>query len=191
MSVARTFAAFVVALTLTGAAHGDIYTWVDGEGRTHASNLPPPDHVAAKAIKVARSQPRSEAELQREVDALAERLRRLEHDLQQAAALSVPPVPPMPVVQVPQYVPVPFAVPAPAPYLPIVEREFEPPCNPTWAGCYGSWGFAPIPTIVVVQSVPRRHLPRTRPPFASPPIAKPPIAKPPIAKPPLVRPLSG
>jgi hypothetical protein len=176
MPAARLAVVLVAALALTGGAHADIYTWVDGEGRLHASNLPPPDHVTAKVIKVARPQPRSDAELEREVDALAERIRRLEGDLQHAAAPAVPPILPLTVVPVPQYVPVPVAVPAPPPML-AIERESEPHCNPTWAGCYGSWGFVPAPTIVVIQGAPRRH-PRPRPPFASPPFAKPPQLRP-------------
>jgi hypothetical protein len=144
-----------IALAATfglGAAHADIYTWVDSSGALNVSNLTPPDD--AKVLKVVHTD--DAAARKNEAQALAERVKQLED--QMAMATSHPP--PM------SYTPPPAVYPPPAP--PVVQYIIEAPqpapqyvvdqqppqyssCDSWWYDCSG-WGPGYYPSGVIVVS---------------------------------------
>jgi Domain of unknown function (DUF4124) len=138
------------------SARADIYTWVDAAGTVNVSNLSPPE--GARVTSVTREKPRMpptpedvarEAARQAELQALADRVRQLEDEVQVAQR----PAPPPQVV----YVPIPAPAPPPVQY----QVELTPPatggCDPSWAGCSGWWGAAYYPASVVVVRAPGFH----------------------------------
>jgi hypothetical protein len=144
-------------------AHADIYTWVDASGSINVSNLAPPEgvrvasvtHESAPAI-AARAEAAREAARQAEVEALAQRVRELEDDVELTRRQAPPPVdyraiPPPPVIQY-------FVVPPPAQYALNPALPANTGCDPVWADC-GLWGYSGIyPTSVVVLRAPNfRH----------------------------------
>lgn len=140
-------------------ARADIYTWVDANGVTNVSNVGPPDGARVTAVThetpqaaASRYDAAREAARQAEVQALADRVRQLETQVEIAQR----PAPPSPATVA--YVPV--ATPVFVPY------ETEPAaapatrgCDPTWYGCWASgWGFFP-PSIIVLSGANVRHHP--------------------------------
>ena len=133
------------------AAHADIYTWTDATGRVNISNLTPPDgarvtSVLREAPRPAAMRPEPAVDLppQADVQALAERVRQLEREVDLARRQPPPPM-----------------VYAAAPAQPMSQYPYpmdaaSPPnygygCDPSWAGCGGFLG-APFgyPASVVV-----------------------------------------
>jgi Domain of unknown function (DUF4124) len=92
-------------------AHADIYTWVDPSGAVNVSNLAPPESVhvtsvihASAPANAARDAAVRDAAHQAEVQALADRVRQLEDEVQFAGRQGPPQVeyravPPPPVIQ--------------------------------------------------------------------------------------------
>jgi hypothetical protein len=144
-------------------AHADIYTWVDASGSINVSNLAPPDGVRVSTVThasapatAARAEAAREAARQAEVEALAQRVRELEDDVESARRQAPPPVdyraiPPPPVIQY-------FVVPPPAQYALNPALPANAGCDPAWSDC-GLWGFSGIyPTSVIVLRAPNfRH----------------------------------
>ena len=142
-------------------AHADIYTWVDASGTINVSNLAPPEGVRvtnimrASAPAVTRDDAARNAARQAEVQALAERVRQLEDEVELATRQAPPQVdyraiPAPPVVQ---YV----VTPPPVQYAVNVVNMTPPAyngCDPAWMSC-GSWWFPGIyPASVVVVRAP-------------------------------------
>jgi hypothetical protein len=161
--------AFPVALAGTfgvQTAHADIYTWVDASGSLNVSNLTPPDD--ARVIKVTHETAAPAAgdeggrDAARQAQALAERVRQLERDVE----LSRHPVPPpADYAPVPAYAPTPAAptvqytvqyiVEAPQPPMQYAASDYPPAnnsCDSTWVNCGFGWtpGFYP-PSVIVLQ----------------------------------------
>ena len=146
-------------------AHADIYTWVDASGSVNVSNLAPPDgvrvasvlHESAPAI-AARAEAAREAARQAEVQALAERVRQLEGDVELTSRQAPPPIdyraipPPLPPVI--QYI----VMPPPAQYAANPAPPANTGCDPGWFDC-GLWGIPGFyPTSVVLLRAPNfRH----------------------------------
>ena len=135
-------AMFVGGAACAGLARADIYTWVDASGIVNYSDNPPPKGV--QAIGVARdialrnaapADPAAarEAAQQAEMQAMAERIRMLEREVDQAGR-QAPPL---------QYA----AAPPPSGYG----------CDPAWSDCGYGWGASIFPPAVVVVSTPRFH----------------------------------
>jgi Domain of unknown function (DUF4124) len=131
-------------------AHADIYTWVDASGAVNVSNLAPPESVhvtsvihASAAASAARDAAVRDAARQAEVQALSDRVRQLEDEVQ-FASRGVPP-------QV-EY----RAIPAP-PVIQYVINQAPPPVQypvnaapSTYTGCDSMWiecGFWQNPVI--------------------------------------------
>jgi hypothetical protein len=138
-------------------AHADIYTWVDASGSINVSNLAPPEGVRvasvmhASAPATATRAEATEAARQAEVQALAERVRELEDDVELAKRQAPPPVDyraiPPPVFQ---YV----VVPPPPQYAVNPAPPANSGCDPAWIEC-GLWGIPGIyPTSIVVLRAP-------------------------------------
>ena len=143
-------------------AHADIYTWVDASGSINVSNLAPPDGVRVSSVTrssapaTARADAAREAARQAEVEALAQRVRQLEDDVELARRQAPPPVdyraiPPPPVIQY-------LVVPQPAQYALNPALPASTGCDPAWSDC-GLWGIPGIyPTGVIVLRAPNfRH----------------------------------
>src|SRR5437773_10639096 len=141
----------VLAFTLGGElAQADIYTWVDASGATHVSNLSPPDGVRVTHVTHESPQPTARLDTARgaahdaEIQALSERIRELQHDVELARTYAPPPQP--------MAYPAMLAAPAPA-YAVDVTRAPTNPCDPAFAGC-DYWWSQPIypPSVVVVRT---------------------------------------
>jgi hypothetical protein len=146
-----------LAVLLFGAlgpqlAHADIYTWVDTSGAINVSNLTPPvgarvtSIIHASAPEAARDAAAREAGRQTEVQALNDRMRQLESEVELASRQAPPPdYRPLPAPAVVQY----FvnAAPPPEQYAVDTTAPAYAGCNPGWIGCSGWW---PYPAIVVV-----------------------------------------
>ena len=157
MTIARLLQSTLAAL-LFGAfgsqlAHADIYTWVDSSGTLNVSNIAPPDGTRVTGVihasapeTAARDAAAHEAARQAEVQALNERMRQLEGEVQIASRQVPPPdYRPLPASPVVQY----FvnAAPQPEQYTVDTTAPAYAGCNPGWIGCSGWW---PYPAIVVV-----------------------------------------
>ena len=142
-------------------AYADIYTWTDSSGNVNLSNRLPPE--GARVTNVFREDPavRASAEAARaatqreELRALSDRVKQLEHDLDDAKRPA-----PAPVVYAP---PAPAA--APAPYPSVIAQTFVTPATPAygdcsnpWASCFspGSFGFYPSGVVVLSGRPPHR-----------------------------------
>jgi hypothetical protein len=162
LKLASILPTLVAALLPFGAAHADIYTWVDASGRVNSSNAAPPDgaHVTHLVHTTApKSSARAEAVRAAEARALADRVRELEDQVRRREASPVaanlaPPVStvaPYAVAAAPPQVQV-TADPAPSSYS---------GCDVSWAGCATLWGPGFYPPSVVVLNSARTH--RSRP----------------------------
>ena len=153
----------VTCLLVDTEAVADIYTWLDANGATTVSNLPPPD--GARVTRVTHETPAAaasaaaarEAAHQAELQALASRVRELETATEMARQ-------PMPLAIAPPVAPVVY-VPVPQPIIVTVQQP-EPVapasgCDPSWFGCFG-WGSGFYPTGLFVVPT---HPVRARPPF--------------------------
>jgi hypothetical protein len=145
-------------------ARADIYTWVDPSGTVNVSNLAPPEGVRVnKVIREsapntrARDDAARDAARQAEVQALAERVRQLQDEVDrarrqvpmQADYRAIPP----PVV--------PYQVepaPPPAQYAADVAPSTTIGCDLAWMGCGLGWGQVISPaSFVVLRTTGFRH----------------------------------
>ena len=148
--------AFACALPVV---HADIYTWTDDTGRVNLSNLTPPEGVKVTRVvresapKAApREEPARDALRDAEVQALAERVRQLQYEVE----LAKRPVPqqveyrPMPAPPIIQY----FAPPEP---------QYVAAAPPAYGGCdFGfdcalGWGSGFYPASFVVWGSPQNR----------------------------------
>jgi hypothetical protein len=154
-----------VAIVLFGMAglqpaRADIYTWIDASGRTNISNLdPPPDARVTSVIKSSAVKPetRNDALRDAEVQALAERVRQLQDDVEQARRQATVPVqyqyvPSPPIVQY-------ISIPGPAPMQYADDGASQPAygCDSSWASCALGWYPGVYPASVVVLRAPGFH----------------------------------
>jgi len=136
-------------------ARADIYTWTDASGRVNVSNIAPPQGVRVTSVvhedpeKIAAQLEASrEAAHQYEVQALADRVRQLEREIDygrrpmMAPPMPYPIAPPSPpLVQnivVEQAPPAQTPYPAAVPYWPQVPPIGTIGCDPMWISC-GAW----------------------------------------------------
>jgi hypothetical protein len=131
---------FVLAAA-TGPAHADMYTWVDKDGTTNVSNVPPPEDV--RVTKVARTAPkdpaREAAARQAEMRALRDRVDELSKEVEQSRTAGIPP----PDAPAPVLAYAPPAAPAPTVVVTVVNQpaqaaqpEYAPSgCDYTLGGC--------------------------------------------------------
>ena len=148
-------------------AHADVYTWVDQSGSINVSNLAPPGgarvttviHASAEATAVRDAAARETAR-QAETQALAERVRQLEDEVQRAsreqqAQVEYRLAPMLPVIT---YV----VAPAP-PAIQYSAYPAPPPsyvCDPASIDC-GLWGIPGIyPTSIIVLQAPHSWRPQ-------------------------------
>jgi len=175
-------------------AHADIYTWIDDKGRVNISNLEPPEGarvtsvlrenkalIAANAVaREAAREKAKEALRDAEVQALAERVRQLQAEVDVAKR-----PPPAPVaVAAPAYVPYTgeFA-PPPVQYniinaSPVMGSSGGGGCYSGWPDCQFGWysgyypGFYPVSVVVPKDRHFRRdHLPAHPTPYMRGPVA--------------------
>ncbi|TMG81019.1 MAG: DUF4124 domain-containing protein [Betaproteobacteria bacterium] len=149
-------------------AHADIYTWVDASGIVNVSNLAPPEGVRpTKVIREsapntkARDDAARDAARQAEVQALAERVRQLQDEVDRARRQV--PVPmqmdyrPIPPPAIPYEV---EPTPPPAQYAANVAPSTSFGCDLGWMGCGLGWGQALYPpSIVVLRTTNFRRFP--------------------------------
>jgi hypothetical protein len=146
-------------------AHADIYTWVDASGAVNVSNLAPPESAHVTSVIHASAPPAvaRDAAKQAEVQALSDRVRQLEDEVQFASRQAPPQV---------EY----RAVPAP-PVIQYVINQALPPAQypvnaapPTYNGCDAMWsecglwqGPVIYPTgVILLRSPSFRHHPPFR-----------------------------
>lgn len=157
-------AALVGTFGLQGAS-ADIYTWVDAKGTINVSNVAPPTDVRITNVtrdgtptRAAPSEAAAEAARIAEVQALAERVRQLEQEVETARRQAeewdyraASPLAPMPYVAI--------GTPPPVVQYQVVQ---SPPasagCDAGWAGC-APWGWGPVvyPTTVILLHAPSFH----------------------------------
>ena len=139
------------------AARADIYTWTDANGRVNISNLTPPEGVHVTSVVREAPKPPMAVQLavtappQQDVQALNDRLRQLELEVELARRQTPPTIiyasapAQQPAVQY-SYAP----EPAPAPSYGYGYGGYG--CDPSWFGC--GFGFAPYwyPGVVVVRT---------------------------------------
>jgi len=139
MTGRRTAALAALAWAMAaGAAHADMYTWVDKDGITNVSNVAPPEDV--RVTKVARSAPKDaareaaarEAARLAEVRALRDRVDELAKEVERSHDGFPPPYAAAPMIAA--------APPPPAPT--VVVTVINQPAQPdvSSAGCDGSFG---------------------------------------------------
>ena len=153
-----------------GSARADVYVWLDVSGKTNVSNLAPPDD--ARVTNVIHSVPRTAAQEEAardaarraEVQALNDRVARLQEDLerQRREAAWVPAAyPPPTVVYAPPAPYVNYAPPPPPSYV----ADVAPPafgCDSPWSNCgFGGWGWPYGQTVIVTDG--GRHFHRGGP----------------------------
>jgi hypothetical protein len=190
-------------LALVGAfglqtARADIYTWVDASGSINVSNLAPPEGVRVTSI-IRSTAPAATSDGPTKTQALEDRVRQLEDEVELSRRAAPPPVvyPPIVVPPVVQYIVQPPPV--------FVQYAFsEPPpasygCDPGLLDCGLAWtpGFYPA-SVVVLRAPNFRHFrpaPDGRHAVAHPPMQTLPITSPaqliqPLASP-LIQPLAS
>ena len=147
--------AFLLAIAFGGQlAHADIYTWVDASGATNVSNVSPPEGV--RVARVTHENPQKalrpdatarDATHDAEIQALSERVRQLQHEVEFARTYAPPPLP--------QPMAYPAIPPAPAPaYAADVIPAPTSSCDPSFGGCGYWWGQPGYPANVVVVRAP-------------------------------------
>jgi hypothetical protein len=137
-------------------AHADIYTWVDASGGINVSNLAPPDGVRVTNV-IHASEPKittREDTRQVEMQALAERVRLLEDELELARRQAPPPVEyrAFPAPRPMQY-PV-DPEPPPLQYSVAAAQPMNSGCDLGWTDCGFWWGSSIYPASVVVLRAP-------------------------------------
>jgi hypothetical protein len=181
VSLAAVAGSLMLAGALGGAtARADVYVWVDVAGKTNVSNLAPPEE--ARVTKVIHSVPRTaaqeeaarEAARRAEIQALNDRVARLQEDLEQQRreAAWVPAAYPPPPTIVYALPPVPHVDYAPAPsYV----ADVAPPtfaCDYPWNNCgFGGLGWPYAPTVIVTDG--GKHFHRSGPGHVTRPTAPP------------------
>lgn len=167
MRAHRKLPAVLVALVASAGAlapaHADVYNWVDRDGTVTASNLAPPEGVRVTKIVHTSAKEKAAIDAARaaQLQALSERVRDLEQQVQSAKSLPPPDVGYPPMMAPP---PIPYAMnrmPAVQQYV-VVESQPSAPganpygCDPTWASCWSSF-YGPLvyPGVVVVSG--HRH----------------------------------
>ena len=146
-------------------AHADIFTWVDASGRVNISNLDPPEgarvtnvlHMSAPNATVPDDAAR-EALRRAEVQALAERVRQLQDEVE-VARRQAPPHVDYRVALAPPVAP---NVGDWTPALPVQYAYAAPPpfttgCDPSWVGCGLWWGQGVYSTSFIVVRAPTFH----------------------------------
>lgn len=145
-------------------AHADIFTWVDASGSLNVSNLAPPEGVRVTSVihaSPAANPPRDaarEALREAEVQVLAQQVRQLQDEVEQArqeapVAYGYPGVPPLPAEA--------YA----SDWAPPVQYAYEAApmtsvgCDPAWMNCGLGWAPAVYPAAVVLRA------PRVRRPY--------------------------
>lgn len=152
-------------------AHADVFTWTDANGRVNVSNMDPPDGVRVTSVthvnapKVSASADAAMKEMLRdaEVQALAERVRQLQGDVEAARRQPPPTVVVAPVITPPSYAGEWSAPPPSYSYAPQPAAYGYAPgigCDPSWGNTYGNCGYGFYPggytTLVVVRPNHRR-----------------------------------
>jgi hypothetical protein len=168
------FAILAGATIMHESARADVFTWVDKSGSINVSNIAPPDGVNVTKVVhttpeevAAREAAAREAARQAEVQALAERVRQLEGQVQ-LASMAPPPM---------QYRPAPAPPPLPPPMVQYVADPTPPMQYASYGapsssygcdgwqfdcGMWGGYGYY-LPSVVVVRAPFRRQ-----PPFHDP-----------------------
>jgi len=145
------FSLLLVAALGAGPAGADVYVWLDAAGKMNVSNLAPPDDARVKSVihsvprTAAQEEAARDAARRAEIQALNDRVARLQEDLEQQrreAAWTPATYAPPPVV----YAPPPYTWAPPAQY---VEDTTAPNygCDYPWNSCglgFGGWPFAAI-----------------------------------------------
>jgi hypothetical protein len=143
-------------------ARADVYTWVDAKGRTHVSNLDPPKGARVTSVqrmdpvKAAAANAAREAAKQAEAQALAERVRVLENEVE--AARRAPPQVEFRVVTVPApATPVVNVTPPPMAYDYATQPQASYGCDPSWLGCGFGWYPGFYPSTIFVTGAANGH----------------------------------
>lgn len=149
-------------------ARADIYTWTDASGRVNVSNLAPPEGVRVTHVVhenaptvVPRSDPARDAARDAEVQALAERVRQLQYEVDVARRQMPPQVEYRAVAPPPA---MPYGMDVASPLLQYAVTTAQPAyggCDVTWMDCGFGWGQGIYPAGVVVSRTPsfRRFYP--------------------------------
>ncbi len=174
----------VLAVTLgVQAARADVYTWVDASGRMHVSNLSPPEGARITSVVVslpksaAQEEAAREAVRRAEIQALNDRVARLQDELERSRREAPPPIvyatppvmayPPPP----PQYA---NWTPPAVPYVVDAAPQPMAGCDYLWNNCGAWWGGWPYATTVVVSGGKNFH--RGRPIHGARPVGQRPPA---------------
>ena len=179
MSTTFRLASYLAAVFMLGPvpAYADIYTWVDAAtGALNVSNLTPPD--GARVLKVVHTDPAAATNTQ--TQALADRVRQLENEIDMARNQPPPYAPPPapPVVYAPPAPPViQYFVEAPTTqYAANPGPAANPWCDTNWSDCgygnglgFGWWPYYPSTVVVVNGSNFKRFKPGNNFPIHHPP----------------------
>jgi hypothetical protein len=157
--------AFIASAGAMTVAYADVYNWVDREGTVTASNLTPPEGVRVTKVVHTSAKEKAAVDAARaaQLQALSDRVRDLEQQVQSAKSGPPPDVAFPPMIAAP---PMPYAsnrMPAVQQYV-VVEPPPSPPngnpygCDPTWASCWSSF-YGPLvyPGVVLVNGSGHRH----------------------------------
>jgi len=144
------------------SAHADVYVWTDASGRMNVSNLTPPEGVHVTSVipsppkNEAREEAAREAARRAEVQALNDRVARLQDQLEQSrreAAIPPPYVAPPPVVfspPAPQYA----TWAPPVQYVADTSPQLAMGCGYSWNDCgtsWDSWSWPYYTNVVVIR----------------------------------------
>jgi hypothetical protein len=156
--------ALVASAGAMTAAHADVYNWVDRDGTVTVSNLAPPEGVRVTKVVHTSAKEKAAVDAARaaQLQALSERVRDLEQQVQSARSLPPPDVGYPPMMAPP---PMPYAMSGmpPVQQYVVVESQPSPPignpygCDPTWASCWSSFYGPLIYPGVVVRHSGRHH----------------------------------
>ena len=149
-------------------AHADIYTWVDASGTVNISNLAPPEGVRVTNVihasvpkTTARADTARDAARDAAVQALAERVRQLQEEVE-LARRQMPPQVEYRAIPEPPAMQYGFDIaPPPVQYAVNAAPAASAGCDPAWVGCGLWWGPSIYPASVVVLRAPnfRRFYP--------------------------------
>jgi hypothetical protein len=164
------------------AAHADIYTWTDASGAVNVSNLDPPKD--ARVISVTHTAPASaareeaarDAARRAETQALEQRVRQLEDEVELARRAPAPQVVYPPIPAPGRYWTEPAPV-QPVQYAVVTgPPAYNQGCDPSWLSCGLGWWPGFYPSVVFVRAPSFRRFPAFssghhvagRPPMRSP-----------------------